>query len=101
MAALGLGAADRGALETVIKQGANVAPNGDRLEVTSKCLRLNGKAIIPVMGEMHYSRIPRNEWAQSLATMKEGGIKIVSTYVFWNHHEWEEGKYDFSGNRDE
>ena len=96
MVVFGLGAA-----ETVIPQGANVAPNGDRLEVTSKCLRLNGKAIIPVMGEMHYSRIPRNEWTQSLATMKEGGIKIVSTYVFWNHHEWEEGKYDFSGNRDE
>ncbi len=95
MVVFGLGAA-----ETVIPQGANVAPNGDRLEVTSKCLRLNGKAVIPVMGEMHYSRIPRNEWTQSLATMKEGGIKIVSTYVFWNHHEWEEGKYDFSGNRD-
>ena len=95
MVVFGLGAA-----ETVIPQGANVAPNGDRLEVTSKCLRLNGKAVIPVMGEMHYSRIPRNEWAQSLATMKDGGIKIVSTYVFWNHHEWEEGKYDFSGNRD-
>ena len=63
MVVFGLGAA-----ETVIPQGANVAPNGDRLEVTSKCLRLNGKAIIPVMGEMHYSRIPRNEWAHSLAT---------------------------------
>ena len=68
--------------EVAIPQGANVAPNGDRLEVTSKCLRLNGRALIPVMGEMHYSRIPRNEWAQSLATMKDGGIKIVSTYVF-------------------
>lgn len=100
MTALGLGAADQCAVETVIPQGENVAPNGDRLEVTSKCLRLNGKAIIPVMGEMHYSRVPRGEWAQSLATMKEGGISIVSTYVFWNHHEWEEGKYDFTDNRD-
>ena len=86
--------------EVAIPQGANVAPNGDRIEVTSKCLRLNGKAIIPLMGEMHYSRVPRSEWAASLKTMKEGGISIVSTYVFWNHHEWKEGAYDFSGNRD-
>ena len=86
--------------EVAIPQGSNVAPNGDRIEVTSKCLRLNGKAIIPLMGEMHYSRIPRGEWAASLKTMKDGGISIVSTYVFWNHHEWKEGEYDFSGNRD-
>ena len=56
--------------ERIIPQGANVAPNGDRLDVTSKCLRLNGRALIPVMGEMHYSRVPRDEWAKSLATMK-------------------------------
>ena len=86
--------------ERIIPQGANVAPNGDRLDVTSKCLRLNGRALIPVMGEMHYSRVPRDEWAKSLATMKEGGVSIVSTYVFWNHHEWKEGEWDFSGNRD-
>ena len=86
--------------EAVIPQGANVAPNGDRIDVTSKCLRLNGRPLIPLMGEMHYSRVPRGEWAKSLATMKEGGISIVSTYVFWNHHEWREGEWDFSGNRD-
>ena len=49
--------------EVAIPQGADVAPNGDRIEVTSKCLRLNGRAIIPLMGEMHYSRVPCGEWA--------------------------------------
>ena len=89
-----------GAGEAFIPQGANVSPDGDRLDVTSKCLRLNGRALIPVMGEMHYSRVPRDEWAKSLVTMKAGGVSIVSTYVFWNHHEWKEGEWDFSGNRD-
>jgi len=51
--------------EVAIPQGSNVASNGDRIEVTSKCLRLNGRAIIPLMGEMHYSRVPRGEWAAS------------------------------------
>ena len=95
-----LAACSLSAGEAVIPQGANVAPNGDRIDVTSKCLRLNGRPLIPLMGEMHYSRVPRGEWAKSLATMKEGGISIVSTYVFWNHHEWKEGEWDFSGNRD-
>ena len=54
--------------ERIIPQGANVAPNGDRLEVTSKCLRLNGRALIPVMGEIHYSRAA---WA--------GRIRFTST----------------------
>ena len=95
-----LAACSLSAGEAVIPQGANVAPNGDRIDVTSKCLRLNGRPLIPLMGEMHYSRVPRGEWAKSLATMKEGGISIVSTYVFWNHHERKEGEWDFSGNRD-
>ena len=95
-----LAACSLSAGEAVIPQGTNVAPNGDRIDVTSKCLRLNGRPLIPLMGEMHYSRVPRGEWAKSLATMKEGGISIVSTYVFWNHHERKEGEWDFSGNRD-
>lgn len=86
--------------EETILQGSNVSPSGARLEVTSKCLRLDGEPVVPVMGEMHYTRVPRDEWAASLATMKAGGVKIVSTYVFWNHHEWREGEYDFSGARD-
>ena len=32
--------------------------------------------------------------------MKAGGIKIVSTYVFWNHHEEIEGEWDWSGQKD-
>ena len=31
--------------------------------------------------------------------MKAGGINTVSTYVFWIHHEEEQGKFDWSGQR--
>lgn len=31
--------------------------------------------------------------------MKMGGINIVSTYVFWIHHEEQEGVFRFDGNR--
>ncbi len=32
--------------------------------------------------------------------MKAGGIRIVSTYIFWIHHEEIEGQFDWSGRRD-
>jgi hypothetical protein len=32
--------------------------------------------------------------------MKAGGVTIVSTYVFWIHHEEVEGQFDWSGRRD-
>jgi hypothetical protein len=32
--------------------------------------------------------------------MRAGGIDIVASYVFWNHHEAEPGRWDWSGRRD-
>ena len=60
----------------------------------------DGKRWFPIMGEIHYSRYPKNLWHESLLKMKAGGVDIASTYVFWIHHEEIEGKYDFSGDRD-
>jgi len=61
-------------------------------------LMLNGHRIMPVMGEMHFTRVPANEWAREIRKIKEGGVNIVSTYIFWNHIEEEEGKFDWKGN---
>ncbi len=58
------------------------------------------KRIFPIMGEIHYSRVPRSEWKERLLKMKAGGVTIVSAYVIWIHHEEIEGEYDWSGNRD-
>lgn len=72
----------------------------EKIQVTNRMLLKNGKGWIPVMGEMHYSRVPREKWEETLLKMKEGGIDIVASYVFWIHHEETKGEYDFSGNRD-
>jgi len=69
------------------------------IRVTNKCLFKNGKAWLPVMGEMHYSRVPEREWERSVRLMKDSGIEIVASYVFWNHHESQKGKFRFDGNR--
>ena len=52
------------------------------------------------MGEFQYSRYPASEWEQEILKMKAGGVTIVSTYVFWIHHEEIEGHFDWSGQRD-
>ena len=81
------------------KMGDARNPDGQTLTLDSHSLLLNGKPWIPVMGEFHYSRVPENEWREELLKMKAGGIDIVSTYVFWIHHEEVEGQFDWSGSR--
>ncbi|MDI9419067.1 MAG: beta-galactosidase [Bacillota bacterium] len=76
------------------------AKNGDLYEVTSRYLMKNKKPILPIMGELHFSRWHPDEWREAILKMRAGGITIVSTYVFWIHHEEKEGEWDFAGSRD-
>ena len=62
-------------------------------------LMMDGHRVMPAMGEIHYSRIPADEWEAEVKKMKEGGITIIACYVFWNHIEEIEGQYDWSGQR--
>ena len=62
-------------------------------------LIIDGKRQAAVMGEVHYSRIPEDEWAYEVRKMKEGGITLIATYVFWNHIEEQQGVFDWSGQR--
>jgi beta-galactosidase len=75
-------------------------PDGHEISVNSRSLLLDGQPWFPVMGEFHYARVPENEWRDELLKMKAGGIDIVSTYVFWIHHEEVEGQWDWTGQRD-
>lgn len=67
---------------------------------TPKYLTKNGEPWFPIMGEFHYSRYPEQYWEESIYKMKAGGVSLLSTYVFWIHHEELENDYDFSGQRD-
>lgn len=80
--------------------GTDTNPQGHTIQVDKYGLLMNGHHCIPVMGEIHYSRVPRKDWRREVRKMRAGGITVVSTYVFWNHHEAEEGHWDWSGNRD-
>ena len=62
-------------------------------------LIVDGKRVVPAMGEVHYSRIPDDEWEAEVKKMKEGGVTIIATYVFWNHIEEQEGIFRWDGQR--
>ena len=65
----------------------------------SQSLLIDGHRVCPVMGEIHYSRIPADEWADEVRKMKEGGVTIIATYLFWNHIEEQEGIFRWDGQR--
>ena len=73
----------------------------DNPEVTwdRQSLIVGGRRVVPVMGEIHYSRIPADEWDAEVKKMKDGGVTIIATYVFWNHVEEQEGVFNWSGQR--
>ncbi|GAA2280044.1 hypothetical protein GCM10010145_60220 [Streptomyces ruber] len=52
------------------------------------------------MGEFHLSRYPAADWREELLKIRAGGIDLVATYLFWNHHEEERGTLRFDGGLD-
>jgi hypothetical protein len=69
------------------------------LGLNDRYLTFDGKPWLPVMGEFHFSRYPHEQWEEELLKMKAAGVNVVSTYVFWIHHEEIEGQFDWSGDR--
>lgn len=59
----------------------------------------DGKPTEVISGEMHYPRIPHQYWRHRMQMLKALGLNTVATYVFWNAHEPEPGKWDFTGDK--
>jgi hypothetical protein len=78
----------------------NPGPADKAILVNSLYLTIGGKPVLPVMGEMHFSRIRRDRWEDYILKMKACGINIISTYLFWNHHEEIEGQFDWEGEKE-
>jgi beta-galactosidase len=76
------------------------SPDGTKLGVNSAYFEKNGKPWFPIMGEFHYIRFPEKYWEEEILKMKNGGIRIIATYVFWNAHENPKGSWNWSGIRD-
>jgi beta-galactosidase len=61
---------------------------------------LDGKPFLIISGSMHYPRVPRPYWLDRMRKMRALGLNTLCTYVFWDLHEPEPGKFDFADNLD-
>ena len=58
---------------------------------------LDGKPFQMISGEMHCPRIPHECWRSRIKAAKAMGLNTIGTYMFWNMHEPQKGKYNFTG----
>jgi beta-galactosidase len=80
--------------------GTSVAPGGHTVTLDSRSLLRDGKPWLLISGEFHFSRCPTAEWRDELLKIKAGGVSVVTTYIFWIHHEEVQGVWDWTGQRD-
>lgn len=87
-----------------VKEGhlniGGVNPDGIEINANSRYITRGAKPFIPIMGEFHFSRADKNDWETEIIKMKNGGITLISTYMFWIYHEETEGEFDFSDDND-
>lgn len=67
------------------------------LEYTSNGIYFDGEPIYLWSAEFQYYRINPKDWDDRLEKLKQSGVKFVTSYIPWNQHEYEEGKFDFTG----
>ena len=79
---------------------AAAAPVKHEFAIGPENFTIDGNKLVIRCGEMHFARIPPEYWRHRLKMAKAMGLNTVCAYFFWNFHEWEEGKFDWSGWRD-
>jgi hypothetical protein len=72
---------------------------GEKYSFTNYYLEKNGTPFFGISGEFHFSRYNCEKWEDEIIKMKMGGINIIPTYIFWNHHEEEQGIFEWEDNK--
>ena len=71
----------------------------ETFEVGKRTFLLNGNPFVVKAAELHYARIPEPYWEHRILMCKALGMNTICLYMFWNYHEQQEGKFDFSGEK--
>lgn len=61
---------------------------------------LDGRRVWLVGGTVHYTRVPREHWADRIHAAKQLGVNVIQTSVVWSRHEPRPGVFDFKGDND-
>ncbi|MDF0480304.1 beta-galactosidase [Vagococcus sp. PNs007] len=67
-----------------------------KFEVNKEFL-IDGKPTKLISGAVHYFRIIPEKWRDTLYNLKAMGCNTVETYIPWNVHEPQKGKFNFEG----
>lgn len=71
-----------------------------KFEAGKNTFLLDDKPFVVKAAELHYTRIPQAYWEHRIEMCKALGMNTICIYIFWNIHEQEEGKFDFTGQND-
>jgi Glycosyl hydrolases family 35/Beta-galactosidase, domain 2/Beta-galactosidase jelly roll domain len=71
-------------------------PKPELIRYDSECYSIRGVDTFIFSLECPYPRCAREEWRDRFVKIKQAGFNTIDTYVFWNYHEREEGRFDFS-----
>ena len=58
---------------------------------------IDGSPRMVLAGEVHYFRVPRDEWADRLRAAADAGLNAVASYIPWLWHELPDGTIDLLG----
>ncbi len=78
----------------------SVSSSAGTFAIGEKDFLLDGQPFLIRCGEMHFARVPREYWQHRLRMAHAMGLNTVCAYLFWNLHEPEPGRFDFSGGAD-
>ncbi|MED6124886.1 beta-galactosidase [Stylosanthes scabra] len=87
----------------MISSATAVAPRPHKpqnVTYDGRSLFINGRRELLFSGSIHYPRSTPDMWPALLDKARHGGLNTIDTYVFWNLHEPEKGKFNFKGNAD-
>ncbi|MFW5980892.1 MAG: glycoside hydrolase family 35 protein, partial [Halanaerobiaceae bacterium] len=72
----------------------------DNLKISEGKFTIDGEEITIISGAIHYFRVVPEYWEDRLLKLKACGFNTLETYVPWNLHEPEPGKFCFDGRCD-
>ncbi|MFJ5086733.1 beta-galactosidase family protein [Streptomyces sp. NPDC088674] len=63
-------------------------------EIGERDFLVDGRPVRLLSGALHYFRVHEGQWAHRLGMLRALGLNCVETYVPWNLHEPERGRYE-------
>lgn len=67
------------------------------VEIRERRILVDGEPSMVMAGEIHYFRVPRQEWAARLDQLIDVGCTCVASYIPWLVHELPDGSIDLDG----